>query len=136
MRIDVVEGCLVRSAGPASGTALWFLHGFSDSGLAFREVLESSLADEFGLYAPDLPGFGASPPRHTIRTIDRFTEATVRLIETLKRYHYPAASKYCMSLIDLPCGQPRQPLLTLTTADEASLRNELEALGFFDWALP
>jgi N-acetylneuraminate lyase len=60
----------------------------------------------------------------------------VRLIETLKRYHYPAASKYCMSLIGLPCGQPRQPLLTLAAADEASLRNELEAMGFFDWALP
>jgi pimeloyl-ACP methyl ester carboxylesterase len=62
---------------------LWFVHGFADSGLAFREILESNLADEFGLYAPDLPGFGASPAHDGIRTIDQFTEAVIGLIETL-----------------------------------------------------
>ncbi len=59
----------------------------------------------------------------------------IKLIETLKRYRYPSASKFCMSLIGLPCGQPRSPLTTLSPADETSLRKELDAMGFFDWAL-
>jgi N-acetylneuraminate lyase len=59
----------------------------------------------------------------------------VKLIETLKRYRYPSASKFCMSLIGLPCGQPRSPLTALSPADETALRAELEAMGFFDWAL-
>jgi len=83
VRIAIADGCLVRSSGPVSGAALWFVHGFADSGLAFREVLESHLSDGFGLYAPDLPGFGASPPRNDIRTLDRSTDTFLRLIETL-----------------------------------------------------
>ncbi len=41
--------------------SIWFLHGFADSGLVYREVFESSLAGEFNLYVVDLPGFGVSP---------------------------------------------------------------------------
>ncbi|MEM8890161.1 MAG: alpha/beta fold hydrolase [Bacteroidota bacterium] len=41
--------------------SIWFLHGFADSGLAYKEVFESQLNAEFNLYVIDLPGFGVSP---------------------------------------------------------------------------
>lgn len=41
--------------------SIWFLHGFADSGLAYKEVFESSLSEEFNIYVIDLPGFGVSP---------------------------------------------------------------------------
>lgn len=37
------------------------MHGFADSGLAYKEVFDSPLNDGFNIYIVDLPGFGASP---------------------------------------------------------------------------
>lgn len=41
--------------------SIWFLHGFADSGLAYKEVFESPLNKSYNLYVIDLPGFGVSP---------------------------------------------------------------------------
>ena len=41
--------------------SIWFLHGFGDSGLAYREVFDALLPASFNLYVVDLPGFGVSP---------------------------------------------------------------------------
>lgn len=41
--------------------SIWFLHGFADSGLAYKEVFESPLNEAFNLYVIDFPGFGVSP---------------------------------------------------------------------------
>lgn len=40
---------------------IWFIHGFSESGLSFRESLVSVLSEKYNLFIPDLPGFGVSP---------------------------------------------------------------------------
>ena len=37
--------------------SIWFLHGFADSGLAYKEVFGSPLNEEFNIYVIDLPGF-------------------------------------------------------------------------------
>ncbi|RDY61546.1 alpha/beta fold hydrolase [Flagellimonas nanhaiensis] len=41
--------------------SIWFLHGFADSGLAYKEVFDSPLNEDFNIYVIDLPGFGVSP---------------------------------------------------------------------------
>ena len=41
--------------------SVWFLHGFADSGLAYKEVFSSPLSKEFNIYVLDMPGFGVSP---------------------------------------------------------------------------
>ncbi len=41
--------------------SIWLLHGFGDSGLAYKEVFKSPLKEEFNIYVVDLPGFGVSP---------------------------------------------------------------------------
>ncbi|MEO1258693.1 MAG: alpha/beta hydrolase [Bacteroidota bacterium] len=41
--------------------SIWFLHGFADSGLAYKEVFASPINQELNIYVIDLPGFGVSP---------------------------------------------------------------------------
>ncbi|MEM6800496.1 MAG: alpha/beta fold hydrolase [Bacteroidota bacterium] len=41
--------------------SIWLLHGFGDSGLAYKEVFESPLNEQLNIYIPDLAGFGVSP---------------------------------------------------------------------------
>lgn len=81
----VVHGTFVRrrlAAPPAVG-AVWLLHAFADSSLAYRELLESNLGDDFDLYAPDFPGFGVSPVRPGRTSLADVAEVLVELIEDL-----------------------------------------------------
>ena len=49
--------------------SVWFIHGFGDSGLAYREAFESSLTEKHNLFVVDMPGFGASPLNHSCVSI-------------------------------------------------------------------
>ncbi|MHC4561535.1 MAG: dihydrodipicolinate synthase family protein [Planctomycetota bacterium] len=58
---------------------------------------------------------------------------SVRLIDTLKSYIYPSASKACMKMLGIDCGPPRPPFGPLTALGKAALRADLEEMGFFEW---
>ena len=63
--IHTVRGCgglslHVREWGNPSGTPILFLHGWSQSHLAWRRQYDSDLADDFRLVACDLRGHGMS----------------------------------------------------------------------------
>jgi pimeloyl-ACP methyl ester carboxylesterase len=64
MEVALIDGLVVRMAGPLGGRTLILLHEFADSSLAFAPLFATPLADRVRLVAPDLAGFGASPPRH------------------------------------------------------------------------
>lgn len=51
----------VRLQGNPAHPALLLIHGFPGSGASFRQVMEP-LARQHFVIAPDLPGFGESPP--------------------------------------------------------------------------
>lgn len=51
---------LVATAGDSTNPAILLLHGIGFSHFAFHHQLESSLADDYFLIAPDLRGHGAS----------------------------------------------------------------------------
>lgn len=57
---------------------------------------------------------------------------SARLIGLLARYGYMAAAKTTMSLIGIDVGPPRLPHAALDQSQTSALRNELEALGFFN----
>ncbi len=57
----------------------------------------------------------------------------MEFIEILARHGGLAAGKSAMKLIGLDCGPVRLPLRALTERDEASLRDGLERIGFFDY---
>jgi N-acetylneuraminate lyase len=57
------------------------------------------------------------------------------MIATIWRYgHMVTVSKAVMSLIGIDCGPPRLPLVPLGDNALASLRDDLDKLGFFQWA--
>lgn len=62
MEIKILKNVFVRHNQIEPGRqSIWLLHGFADSGLAYREVFSSDLNQTFNLYVVDLPGFGVSP---------------------------------------------------------------------------
>jgi pimeloyl-ACP methyl ester carboxylesterase len=69
-----------RKKDNAAG-AVWLIHGFGGSGGVFTEAFSSGLADHYSLFAPDFPGFGASPPQARPAVI----EDSVRLLAGLVR---------------------------------------------------
>jgi N-acetylneuraminate lyase len=58
----------------------------------------------------------------------------IEFIAVLERHGGLAAGKSAMKLIGVDCGPVRLPLRALSERDEASLRDELERIGFFEYA--
>ena len=58
----------------------------------------------------------------------------MEFIGVLERHGGLAAGKSAMKLIGVDCGPVRLPLRALTERDEASLRDGLEQVGFFEYA--
>ncbi len=62
MNIQTRHNLLIRTNQIQNNRqSIWLLHGFADSGLAYKEVFESSLNEVFNIYVVDLSGFGGSP---------------------------------------------------------------------------
>jgi N-acetylneuraminate lyase len=57
-----------------------------------------------------------------------------QFIEVMNRLGGLPAGKAIMKLIGVDCGPVRQPLRSLTTAEESKLRAGLDACGFFSYA--
>src|SRR3954451_358119 len=65
-RVDDLD-IFYREAGPAGAPVVLLLHGLPSSSRLYQPLLESSLADDFHLIAPDYPGFGHSSwPDHRV----------------------------------------------------------------------
>ncbi|MBN1882270.1 MAG: alpha/beta hydrolase [Deltaproteobacteria bacterium] len=63
MRIMTHNQVLIRyHENPAARGCIWYVHGFCCSGHLYENVFDSVLCDDFSIYLPDFPGFGASPP--------------------------------------------------------------------------
>ena len=73
-----------REAGPKDGPTILLLHGLPSSSRMYQPLLESELANQYHLVAPDYPGFGHSSwpdPKsfaytfdHLAKIIEDFTE--------------------------------------------------------------
>ncbi len=61
--------------------SIWFLHGFADSGLVYKEVFESILNEKFNIYVIDLPGFGVSPINSEYESIKEQSNLLTQIIE-------------------------------------------------------
>jgi pimeloyl-ACP methyl ester carboxylesterase len=82
----VQEGVFLRSHRKQGSLAhIWLLHGFGESSLSFREVFSSELAVSYTIFAPDLPGFGVSPPLPGKMSLEAAAGVTIDLINALSR---------------------------------------------------
>lgn len=61
--------------------SIWLLHGFGDSGLAYKEVFDSPLSELVNIYVPDLPGFGVSPFNPQYLSLKEQAALLTRIIE-------------------------------------------------------
>jgi len=64
------------------GPAIVFLHGHPFSRAMWAAQVET-LSDEFRVVAPDLPGYGESPPLAQIMSMRRFADAVLELLDFL-----------------------------------------------------
>ena len=65
-----------------SGPAIVFIHGHPFSRAMWAGQVEA-LSDEFRVIAPDLPGYGASPPLAQIMSMRRFADSVLELLDAL-----------------------------------------------------
>lgn len=78
------EGVFLRThQHTKSPTHIWFIHGFGESSLSFNEAFFSKLVESYSLFAPDLPGFGVSPPQPARISLEGAAEAIMSLIKVL-----------------------------------------------------
>jgi pimeloyl-ACP methyl ester carboxylesterase len=64
------------------GSAIVFLHGHPFSRAMWALQVEA-LSDEFRVIAPDLPGYGESPPLAQVMSMRRFADAVLELLDAL-----------------------------------------------------
>ncbi|MFH1724644.1 MAG: alpha/beta hydrolase [Elusimicrobiota bacterium] len=89
VEIRVADGVFLRTRVLGGrGAHIWFLHGFGESGLCFREAFEAGRLKGHSLFAPDCPGFGASPAPAkppTVKDSARTIEGLIRRFSRGKR---------------------------------------------------
>jgi pimeloyl-ACP methyl ester carboxylesterase len=78
-----VELFVRRTPGTGAEPAV-FVHGLGGSATNWTDLM-GLLADRVDGYAPDLPGFGYSPPPRSGYSLDTHVRAVVALIESLDR---------------------------------------------------
>ena len=84
MQIKIVNDLFIRhNKIDESKQSIWLLHGFGDSGLAYKEVFDSPLTDMLNVYVVDLPGFGASPINSNYLSIKAQSKLLKGVIEAL-----------------------------------------------------
>lgn len=64
---------------------VWFFHGFGESGLSFIEAFSSPLRNNFNIYIPDFPGFGASPLQTSTVSLENSEELILRVLATISK---------------------------------------------------
>ncbi|MBI5768620.1 MAG: dihydrodipicolinate synthase family protein [Verrucomicrobia bacterium] len=69
-----------------------------------------------------------------LETAKREQAKSRAFIDIMNRFGGQPAGKAIMKLVGLDCGPVRLPMRALTAAQEAALRAELLAIGFFDYA--
>src|SRR4030042_2018139 len=65
---------------PLTDTDIWFLPGFGESHLCFRDAFAHPIAERVRIFLFDLPGHGATPPRPTGLTVEEAAQVWRDLI--------------------------------------------------------
>jgi pimeloyl-ACP methyl ester carboxylesterase len=106
------------------GPAIVFLHGHPFSRAMWASQVET-LSDEFRVVAPDLPGYGESPPVAEVMPMRRFADAVVELLDALgvARATVVGLSMGGLVAMELGLGYPERVaglVLAATTAAPAT----------------
>jgi len=118
----------------ASGGRFDLLFGRDEmllSGLAVgaKGAIGSTYNYAAGLYRRLIDAFR----RGDLQEAATWQSRSVEMIRVILRYGGMSGTKAVMAMVGADCGPPRLPLIPLSSGEVASLRKELDALGFFGW---
>jgi N-acetylneuraminate lyase len=68
-----------------------------------------------------------------LETANLWQDRSIQTIDIIAALGYLPAAKAVMDMLGVACGPARPPLGNLTETAKASLKAELEDIGFFDW---
>jgi len=110
------------------GPAIVFLHGHPFSRAMWAPQVDA-LSDEFRVIAPDLPGYGASPPLEQVMPMRRFADAVVELLDDLgvARATVVGLSMGGLVAMELGLGYPQRAAGLVLAATTAAPPSEEDA---------
>lgn len=126
-----VPGGLTTYRRAGDGPPLLLLHGFGATGRIWRGVM-AALADRRACYAPDMPGFGTSPPRAAAPTLAALADEALALADALglERFDLVGHSLGAAVAATLAGRHPaRVARLALTSLGVRPFAPELAAIG-------
>jgi N-acetylneuraminate lyase len=97
--------------------------------LGCRGAVGSSYNFAANIYHPILEAY----KRGDRETANLWQARSIQTIDIIAAHGYLPAAKAVMKMLGVACGPARPPLGNLTEVAKASLKNELEEIGFFDW---
>jgi pimeloyl-ACP methyl ester carboxylesterase len=111
-----------------TGPAIVFLHGHPFSRAMWAPQVEA-LSDEFRVVAPDLPGYGASPPLAQIMSMRRLADEVVGLLDAIgvERAAVVGLSMGGLVAMELGLGYPERVDGLVLAATTAAPPTDVEA---------
>lgn len=98
---------------------------------------QGAVGTTYNFAAPLYNQIVAAYHRGELGEAQRLQGLSVRMLEAINRCATAAtnlpAMKAMMKLIDLDCGPLRLPLVNPTAEQSQALRDEMQAIGFFEW---
>ncbi|MEM7111063.1 MAG: dihydrodipicolinate synthase family protein [Chloroflexota bacterium] len=135
-RIDTLQACLMVGAGDDGDNGRYRFYFGSDEQLlgGLTAGVVGAIGTTYNFAAPLYQRIIEAQPRGDYETARQQQALTVKMVRTIHKYGGIPAHKAVMSLIGLHGPTCRLPNQTLSTAALAALKQDLEAIGFFDWA--
>jgi N-acetylneuraminate lyase len=112
------------------------LHGVDEMLLAGLAIgVRGAVGSTYNYAAPLYHRISKAHSRGDIETARLWQVRAIDMIRVILRHRSLAGQKAMMKLIGVDCGPTRLPVPGLTESEQASLHEELTAIGYFGWIL-
>ena len=110
---------------------LWGLDEMLNCGLSAGA--SAGVGSTYNFAAPTYQRILAAFAKGDLEEVRRHQSRSQALVRAFLPYGPRSAQKAIMSMVGLDCGPTRLPVAAMTDSATAALRDELEAIGFFQW---
>jgi N-acetylneuraminate lyase len=129
-RIDEYQACLAFEDGRYD--ILWGLDEMLLGALAVGA--QAAIGSTYNIAAPHYLKITQAFDAGDIQSARQLQLLAINMIRTIVRYPLHPAIKSILGMRGFACGPCRLPQLPMTAPQINKLRNELEAMDFFDWS--
>ena len=128
---ELLQVCVSHNGGSAN-----ILYGFDERYLhGLATGCPGAVGSTFNFAAPLYRRIQAAFERGEMEAADADQAHSAEMIRKFKECDYVPTAKAVMALAGVDCGPVRPPLVRLSPAQIDTLRRDLDAMGFFDWAV-